>query len=114
MNHHFTITKRGGAACTPAQFRHAGMALGSSGPTRHLGQVRLIDEQSGYLTENKSLVKLNRHFTITKQGEAARTPAQFWHEKPLRPRFGRRRDAEHGWGSRRTPASIYRFTVQNS
>ena len=30
----------------------------------------IIDEQSGYIAENKALEELNRHFTITKQGLA--------------------------------------------
>ncbi len=63
MNRHFTITKQG-----LAQFRHGGAALGPGGPAKRPGHKQVISEQSRYVAEKKALVKLSRHFTITKQG----------------------------------------------
>ncbi len=74
LKRHFTITKEG-----LAQFRHAGAALCPGGSAKRRGHEQLIDEQSWYVTENKSVERSTRHFTITKQDGAACARAQFYH-----------------------------------
>ncbi len=65
----------------------------------------MIDEQSRHLTENKVVVKLNRHFTITKQGRAACDPSAV---------LARRGGARPSSGLAKPPGAGRRFIDEQS